>query len=152
MHAYIYMTLYLSDIYTNNIYTTPPPSPHSLFAGIYVLMFGYMIKTFVQALFLSVPILIAFTLAFHMAFYSPGVKLSPFFNPAQTIITVLSYSLGGADYNALFALSHEREMDNVIIREDPERVPFRIAATILWILFLIVMLILLVNMLVSLAI
>ena len=113
-------------------------------------MFGYMIKTFVQALFLSVPILIAFTLAFHMAFYSPGVEFSPFSDPAQTIVTVLSYSLGLADYNVLFALSQEGEMDNVRPKEN--LVPFPVASTILWVLFLIVMLILLVNMLVSLAI
>ena len=113
-------------------------------------MFGYMIKTFVQALFLSVPILIAFTLAFHNAFYSPGIKFSPFTGPARTIITVLSYSLGLADYNVLFALSQEGEMDNARHRED--LVPFPVASTILWVLFLIIMLILLVNMLVSLAI
>lgn len=106
-------------------------------------MFGHMIRTFVQAFFLAFPIMIAFALAFYMAFYSPELESSPFFNPFLTSLTVLSYSFGGADYNGLFALSHEGETNL-------EPLPFPTVSIILWVLFLIMMLILLVNMLVSL--
>lgn len=107
-------------------------------------MFGNIIVTFIRIVLLSFLLLVAFSLTFYMAFYRPGAEFftSPFYNPAQTFLTVLTYSLGGADYNGLFALSHEGEINLV-------QPPFLTVSIILWILFLIFMLILLINMLVS---
>ena len=106
-------------------------------------MFGNIIVTFIRVVLLSFLLLIAFSLAFYMAFYRPGAEFStsPFYNPAQSFLTILTYSLGGADYNGLFALSHEGQTDLV-----PP--PFLTVSIILWVLFLIGMLILLINMLV----
>lgn len=113
-------------------------------------MFELMIKTFIQATLLFFPILIAFSLAFYMAFNLPGMTISPFGNHIRSIVTVLTYSLGGADYNALFALSHVEGEGSALDQLRDRLIPFPITSGILWVLFLIVMLILLVNMLVSL--
>ena len=108
-------------------------------------MFGHMIKTFIRAAFISFLLLIAFSLAFYMAFHVPELQHSPFFTPSQTILTVLTFGLGGADYNGLFALSPAYE-------EGPDKPgpPFVTVSIILWILFIVGILILLINMLVSL--
>ena len=107
-------------------------------------MFGNIIVTFIRVVLLSFLLLVAFSLAFYMAFYRPGAEFftSPFNNPAYTFLTVLTYSLGGADYNGLFGLSHEGE-ENLV------QPPFLTISIIVWVLFLIGMLILLINMLVS---
>ena len=110
-------------------------------------MFGHILSTFFRTILLSLLLLIAFFLAFYMAFHVPGTDFSasPFFSPAQTFLTAMTYVTGGGDYNGVFGLSHNRG-------EVLETPPFLPVSVILWIGFLIIMVILLVNMLVSLAI
>ena len=90
-------------------------------------------------------LLIAFVLAFYMAFHVPGTDFSasPFFSPVHTFLTVMTYVTGGGEYNGLFGLSHNR---GAVLKTPP----FFPVSVILWVGFLIVMVILLVNMLVSL--
>ena len=113
-------------------------------AGIYILMFGNILSTFFRTVLLSFLLLVAFFLAFYMAFHIPGMEFSssPFYNPELTLLTVLTYVTGGADYNEVFGLSHERGR----VLATP---PFLPVSIILWISFLIIMVILLINMLVS---
>ena len=108
-------------------------------------MFGHMTKTLIQAAFLSLLLLIAFSLSFYMAFFRPGMEFesSPFFHPAQTFLTVMTYAFGGAEYNGIFALSHDTGTTTLV---EP---PFLPVSVLLWFFFLAAVLILLINMLVS---
>ena len=78
-----------------------------------------------------------------MAFFLPGMDLSPFYNPGLSILTVLTYVTGAVDYTGLFSLSHVK-----LSEEEHIEIPFLPISIILWIIFLFVMVILLVNMLV----
>ena len=100
--------------------------------------------TFFHTALLSALLLVAFSLAFHMAFYQPGMDFTPLSHPGQAILTVLTYVTGGADYNGLFSLSHEN-----ISREEHLEIPYLTISILLWVTFLIIMIILLANMLVS---
>ena len=110
-------------------------------------MFGHILSTFIRTILLSLLLLIAFFLAFYMAFHVPGTDFlaSPFFSPAQTFLTTMTYITGEGDYNGVFGLSYDRGK----VLETP---PFLPVSVILWIGFLIIMVILFVNMLVRLAI
>ena len=117
-------------------------------AGIYILMFGDIFLTFIRTLLLLLLLLFAFFLAFFMAFHVPGTEFasSPFASPGQTMVTVWTYVTGGGDYNSLFRLSHEPRGSELVTRR-----PFLPISILLWIIFLIMMVILFINMLVSLA-
>ena len=79
-----------------------------------------------------------------MAFFHFGMNFTPLANPARSLLTVLTYLTGGADYNGLFSLSHDS-----ISEEDHRQLPFLPVSVLLWITFLIIMIILLINMLVK---
>lgn len=113
--------------------------------GIYILMFGHILSTFIRTILLSLLLLVAFFLAFYMAFHVPGTdsSASPFFSPAQTFLTAMTHVTGEVDYNGVFGLSYTRGQ----MIQSP---PFLPVSVILWIAFLIIMVILLVNMLVRL--
>ena len=112
-------------------------------AGIYVLMFSNIIRTFIHTIFLSALLLVAFSLAFYMAFFRPEMEFSrsPHSTPGRSILTVLTYVTGNIEYNGLFSLSHDGGQ--------PMEIPFLPISSLLWIVFIIIMLIVLVNMLVS---
>ena len=100
--------------------------------------------TFMHTVFLSVLLLIAFSLAFYMAFFQPGMNFTPLSNPGQSILSVMSYIVGAVDYNGLFSLSHEN-----LSKDEHLEVAYLPISILLWIVFLVIMVILLVNMLVS---
>ena len=108
--------------------------------GIYVLMFENIIVTFSHTVFLSVLLLIAFSVAFYMAFFSPGIEFTPFSNPALSFFSTMTYATGNVEFNDLFSLSHDGNQQRDI--------PFPPVSIMLWITFLIIMIILLINMLV----
>ena len=60
------------------------------------------------------------------------------------MMSVLTYITGGADYNGLFSFSHQS-----ISAEQHRQLPFLPASVLLWITFLIIMIVLLINMLAS---
>lgn len=107
-------------------------------------MFENIIVTFVHTIFLSVLLLIAFSLAFYMAFFSPGLDFTPFSNPGLSLFTVLTYVTAETDFSGLFSLSFDGN-DNTR-RGD---LPFLPISVVLWTTFIIIMIILLINMLVS---
>ena len=117
---------------------------HFCTTGIYILMFGNILTTFIRTVLLSFLLLVAFFLAFYMAFYLPAraFSSSPFASPDRTLLSVLSYFTIGADYNEMFGLSHERGSRIVTTH-------YLFISVILWISFLIIMVVLFINMLVS---
>ena len=108
--------------------------------GIYVLMFENIIVTFSHTIFLSVLLLVAFWVAFYMAFFSPEMQFTPFSNPGISIFSGMTYATGHVEFNDLFSLSHDGDKHRDL--------PFLPVSIMLWITFLIIMIILLINMLV----
>ena len=108
-------------------------------------MFENIIRTFLHTILLTALLLIAFSIAFYMAFYDPSIDFAPFSNPGRSILSVLTYISSGLDYNGLFSYSHQS-----ISEEEHRQLPFLPASVLLWITFLIIMIILLINMLASL--
>ena len=72
------------------------------------------------------------------------LQRSPFSTPARSLLSIITYSTGGYNYNGLFRLSQNTEDSEQIIE-----IPFPAASHFLWIIFIIVMPILLNNLLVG---
>ena len=79
-----------------------------------------------------------------MAFFYPGLPFAPLATPELSVLTSLAYITGAADFNGVFALPDERSSEKRV------QIPFAPISVILWITFVIVMVVLLINMLVSL--
>ena len=76
-----------------------------------------------------------------MAFLHPGLSFAPLSTPGLSILSVLAYMTGAADFNGVFALSEGLGKSSVPI-------PFLPISIMLWITFVFVMVVLLINMLV----
>lgn len=103
-------------------------------------MFENIIVTFSHTIFLSVLLLVAFSVAFYMAFFSPGIKFTPYSNPGLSVFSSMTYATGNVEFNNLFSLSHSGDSH--------QDLPFLPVSVMLWITFLIIMIILLINMMV----
>lgn len=103
-------------------------------------MFENIIVTFSHTIFLSVLLLMAFSVAFYMAFFIPGIEPTPFSNPGLSLFSTMTHATGNVDFNGLFMLSYDGD--------DDQELPFLPVSIMLWITFLIIMIILLINMLV----
>ena len=106
-------------------------------------MFENIFKTFLRAIVLFVLLWIAFSIAFYMAFYDPEQLFAPLSTPGLSILSVLAYITGSADFYGVFSLSEELNSETSV------HIPFIPISIILWITFVIVMVVLLINMLVS---
>ena len=78
-----------------------------------------------------------------MAFFFPGLPFASLSTPGLSILSVLAYITGSADFNGVFALSEGLDGTNLV------PIPFLPISIMLWITFVIVMVVLLINMLVS---
>ena len=103
--------------------------------GIYVIMFTDILKTFFQFSIVLIIFLVAFGLGFHILLGSQ----EPFFTVGQSIIKTTIMMVGEIDFNNIFHPKDDHEIDYN-------------ATIILFVGFLILVSILVVNLLVGLAV
>ena len=70
---------------------------------------------------------------------------SPFSTPARSLLSVVTYSTGGFDFDAIFRQAPGATTDD----NDLGEIPFPSVSYVMWIIFIIIMPILLNNLLVS---
>ncbi|KAL8599950.1 hypothetical protein ACOMHN_050252 [Nucella lapillus] len=103
--------------------------------GIYVVMFTDVLYTFVQFFVVFFLFIIAFALAFYMVFQQQG----PFSNVPKSLIKTSVMMIGEFEFDSIF-------------NSDTEEVLYPAVSYILFVIFLIIMSILLMNLLVGLAV
>lgn len=116
--------------------------------GIYVVMFVDIFYTFCRLFFLSLLLVIAFGLAFYMAFYEPILMRQPFSTPARALLKTMTMTTGEFEFDGIFRQSPGGAEAASLQGE----IPFPPISYILWIVFIILMPILLTNLLVGLAV
>ncbi len=85
-------------------------------------------------------------LGYCMQFFSICLQRSPFYSTSRSLVQLLSMTAGGFDFGSLFRLSPDGES------EEAEEIPYLAVSYILWVIFIILMPILLINLLVCIAI
>lgn len=118
--------------------------------GLYIVMFQSIVWTFVRIAIPAFLLVLAFTMSFYMLFFVPNplYAASPFATPGLSIIKAMTMSAGEVDYNSIFQLTSEgAASEDEVLSPIPYPVSF-----LIWIFFLILMPILLMNLLTSLAV
>jgi ankyrin repeat protein len=116
--------------------------------GIYVLMYTNIVYTFLRVVIIAFLFVVAFSLAFYMILFKPvlpgeEINVSTFRTPGLSIIKTMVMTIGEFEYDTIFGNSIEAR---------DQLTEFSGLAYFLWIIFLIMMSILLVNLLVGLAV
>ena len=107
--------------------------------GIYILMYVDILFTFLKIVAMALFFLMAFGMAFYMALLQEGRGCYAFSNPLKSLLKTLTMTTGEFEYDSIF--------------EDPNQpLHYYISAIIIWVIFIVMMPILLMNLLVGLAV
>ena len=107
--------------------------------GIYILMYVDILFTFLKIVVMALFFLMAFGMAFYMALLQDGRGCYAFSNPLKSLLKTLTMTTGEFEYDSIF--------------EDPTQpLHYYISAIIIWVIFIVMMPILLMNLLVGLAV
>ena len=107
--------------------------------GIYILMYVDILFTFLKIVVMALFFLIAFGMAFYMALLQESRDCYAFSNPIKAFLKTLTMTTGEFEYDSIF--------------ENPQQpLYYYVSAIIIWVLFIVMMPILLMNLLVGLAV
>ena len=107
--------------------------------GIYILMYVDILFTFLKIVIMALFFLVAFGMAFYMSLLQENRGCYAFSNPLKALLKTLTMTTGEFEYDSIF--------------EDPTQpLYYYISAIIMWVIFIVMMPILLMNLLVGLAV
>ena len=107
--------------------------------GIYILMYVDILFTFLKIVVMALFFLMAFGIAFYMALLQKGRGCYAFSNPLKSLLKTLTMTTGEFEYDSIF--------------EDPNQpLHYYVSAIVIWVVFIVMMPILLMNLLVGLAV
>ncbi|KAI6660993.1 Transient receptor potential cation channel [Oopsacas minuta] len=107
--------------------------------GIYILMYVDILFTFLKIVVMALFFLVAFGMAFYMSLLQENRGCYAFSNPLKALLKTLTMTTGEFEYDSIF--------------EDPSQPLFYyVSAIIMWVIFIVMMPILLMNLLVGLAV
>lgn len=107
--------------------------------GIYIFMYVHIAFTFLKILLIAVLFALAFGLAFYMSLWQENRTCYAFRNPIRSFLKTLTMTTGEFEYDSIF-----EDATNPLY--------YYIPSVIMWVLFIIMMPILLMNLLVGLAV
>ena len=107
--------------------------------GIYILMYVDILFTFLKIVVMALFFLVAFGMAFYMSLLQENRGCYAFSNPLKSLLKTLTMTTGEFEYDSIF--------------EDPSQPLYYYgSAIIMWVIFIVMMPILLMNLLVGLAV
>lgn len=107
--------------------------------GIYILMYVDILFTFLKIVVMALFFLVAFGMAFYMSLLQENRGCYAFSNPLKALLKTLTMTTGEFEYDSIF--------------EDPSQpLYYYVSAIIMWVIFIVMMPILLMNLLVGLAV